>query len=308
MRKILLFTLAASVIATIAGCLKDKDFEKEKYGLQIKDVAAVSLAEAPNSPVLAGLNAVATPQTITTAVHVEAAQAAKQDIHIKLELDNNLVTAEGYTPVPLTSFSVPLDLTITAGTWMTEFNITVPNASVLNPNLTYGVGLRIKTVDAGYIIGANLKELVIAFSLKNEWDGDYKVLKSQVIDPNRPTISSAIFGTSPQLNVDLITSGANSVVMEWTNFAPPIQGHAAPLVAGGWTSFGNAQPKYIWDANNVLTAVENNMFAAPQNRTFQLIRGKRNMTTKIVVAEYNMLQATFLPVYHYDSLLYVGPR
>jgi hypothetical protein len=129
------------------------------------------------------------------------------------------------------------------------------------------------------------------------------------VDPNRPTISSATFGTNPQLNVNLITSGANSVVMEWPDFAPPIVGHAAPTTAGGWTYFGNAQPKYVWDpATNVMTSVENNLFAAPQNRTFQLIRGRKITTTNVVVAEYNMLQSGFQPVYHYDSLLYVGPR
>jgi hypothetical protein len=310
MRKLSIFILGMSLIITIAGCLKDKHFEKQEYGVQITDIRGVSLPESPNSPIVKGLNALTTPQTLTTVVHLESADAASEDIAVQLALNPVLVTDAGFATLPVTSFSVNLAVTIPKGSRLAEVVITIPNASLLDPSLTYGVGLSITSVTpSSYKIVSNFKNLVIAFSIKNEWDGQYKVLRSQVNDPNRPTISSAFFGTSPQLYVDLITSGANSNVMEWPDFAPPIKGHAAPLTAGGWTSFGNAQPKYVWNpTTNVMTSVENNMFAAPQNRTFQLIRGKRDPVTKVIVAEYNMLQATFVPVYHYDSLKYSGPR
>jgi hypothetical protein len=311
MKRISLLTFAAVLMIAGSGCLKDKGFENQEYGIQIKEVKGISLAEAPNSPVETGLNASTTPQTLTTKVHLEADRPATQDIKVTLVYNPALATAKGYTALPVTSYTAPTTVTIPAGKMSADVNIVIPNASVLNPNNTYGIGIAIATVDpAGYTIAANQKELVLAFSLKNAWDGQYKVLKSQVTDPNRPTISSAPFGTSPQLYVDLITSGANSNNMEWPQFAPPIPGHVAPQTTStAFTYFGNAQPKFVWDATtNNLTAVDNNLFGPPQNRTYQLIRGNRNPTTKIIVAEYNMIQAGFSPVKHYDSLQYFGPR
>jgi Domain of unknown function (DUF1735) len=179
MRKVLISSALASLLLTAGtGCLKDKDFEDQKYGLQVKEVKAVTFVEAPGGPLLAGIASVTTSQTIDGPVlSLEQEGVASSDVKVTIAIDPNLATALGLTPLPTPSYSLSsLTPTIAAGTKLYDgLKITVPNASTLDASKTFGIGLRITAVDQGYIIAKNYSEIVISLNVKNAWAADYDV-------------------------------------------------------------------------------------------------------------------------------------
>jgi hypothetical protein len=242
MRKILvLAALAGLLITTGTGCLKDKKFEDNEYGIQIKDEKAVAFAQASASPVVIGINSQTAPIIVDGPyITLEQGGVAATDVHVKLTIDNSLVTAAGLTPLDVTEYSVStLDVTIPAGQKLTDVvKITVNNSSILDATESYGIGFTISTVDQGYKIAANQKNVVISFNIKNKYDGKYKA-KGYGFLGTTNTTAPFLFNVECSWDLNLITSGANSVYMD-----------AQPLFRGGSIiAFGNVFPKFIFDVN-----------------------------------------------------------
>jgi hypothetical protein len=180
MRKISsILVLSATLLVAGTGCLKDKGFEDQKYGIQVSETRGVALIQAAKSPLSVGVERVSAAQTIAgPVVTVEQPEKASSDVKVKLELDNALVTAEGLTPLPAGSFTIStLDPVVKAGTTISE-DVKVTFADVktaLDPSVKYGIGFKIAQADQGYQIAKNLKEVVIAVVVNNPYAGTYTV-------------------------------------------------------------------------------------------------------------------------------------
>ncbi|MBC7948704.1 MAG: DUF1735 domain-containing protein [Chitinophagaceae bacterium] len=208
MRKILLsMTLGGLLLTVGTGCLKDKDFEDQKYGIQIGDVKAVSFPQAPASPIVSGIVSQTATQTIDGPnIVLEQGGRATSDVKVTIAINNALVTGEGLEILPVGSYTLnTLEVTIPAGSTLDEtLKITFPNASLLDANKSYGIGLTITAVTPGYTIASNQKNIVIAINILNQWAGDYDVTGYFF----HPTAPRAIDDVKTLVTVSPITSRA----------------------------------------------------------------------------------------------------
>jgi len=165
------------LLALLTGCLKDKDFDNYKYGLTSQSSRAIGFIAAPSSPIVIGITG--QPGTVTVAGPLitinGTAQAASAKTTIVLEEDASLVTAANLTPLPPGTYSINTkNPSIEPGDSLNSgLRISVDNSDLLDPNITYGVGYRIQSVDQGFGISKNMSTIVIGFAIKNKYDGVY---------------------------------------------------------------------------------------------------------------------------------------
>lgn len=215
MKKIsLLFTLATTLLIVSTGCLKDKGFDEQKYGIDIAEVKGVIFPQSASSPVLGSINSQTTPAVLQGPfITLEQDAVAASNVTVTLVEDNSLVTAAKLTPLPAGSYTVSTKVVvIPAGKKSSDdVKITVANSTLLDPTKTYGVGFTISAADQGYLIASNQKKIVIAFSIKNRYDGVYSysgtIFRNSATGPD-PALSGSFTNLS---NRTLITLGANSV-------------------------------------------------------------------------------------------------
>jgi hypothetical protein len=98
-------------------------------------------------------------------------------------------------------------LTFNAGEFYKQLKITIPNATVLDPNKKYALGFKIASVDNDGKISASEKQVVVEVGIKNKWDGVYAV-NGNMVDLTTSTIT----GLYP-LTWELRTTGANSLAV-----------------------------------------------------------------------------------------------
>lgn len=301
-----LIILFATLMIVISGCLKDKDFEDQKYGIQIPDSKFVAFPQAPISPVILGITGQPDPLTVAGPfITIEGSgNAAPADIKMSLEFSDAVVTADtiqNLTPLPAGSYSlntmnptIPKDSTFTR-----ELRITVLNTNTLDPNIKYGIGIVIKTADQGYNIPSNSGKVVIGFAIKNKYDGVYTLNGYHNRTPY----------TFPyETVVHMITNGPNEVYFYW----PDVKSIGHPIGTGvGQTSWYGAAiaPSVIFDpATNLVTDVYNQtpgtaitMFTGTGSRL-----SKFDPFTHGITVDWNYggnsLRAFF------DDLTYIGPR
>lgn len=294
--------LLATLMIAITGCLKDKDFENQKYGIQIKEVKAVAFPQAPKSPVIMGITGQADPLTVAGPfITIEGTGAAPADIKMGLEFSDAAVTAKGLTPLPAGTYSlntmnptIPKDSTYTR-----ELKITVLNSNTLDPNVKYGIGIVIKTADQGYNIPSNSGTVIIGFAIKNKYDGIYTLNGYHNRTPY----------TFPyETVVHMITNGPNEVYFYW----PEVKsiGHPIGVGVGATSWYGDGiAPSIIFDpVTNLVTSVYNQtpgtaitMFTGAGSRI-----SKFDPVTHGITVDWNYsgnaLRAFF------DDLTYIGPR
>ena len=178
MRKVLLSTaLASLLLVTIVGCLKDEDFEDQQYGLQVPSVNSVSFPEKLQSPVTKGIVAQSSPQEVVgPLLALNAGSASSSPVTVNLATDDALVTAEGLELMPAGSYSInSLNVTIPAGSITSDaLKITIADALSLDATKKYGIGFKITSADQGFIAAKNLSAMVIAFTIKNQYEGTYE--------------------------------------------------------------------------------------------------------------------------------------
>jgi hypothetical protein len=307
MKKNLAALLFLAMTITFTGCLKDKGFENNEYGINDPDTqpAGVGFPLGANSKNAFGLNVSGTIQQADglIAVNLEAGKTFDTDITITLaNVSTELVTA--YNTANGTNiqvldpslYSVPsLTLVIPAGQRLAIEPITITSTLTLDPNKSYGVGFRIVSVSNNLKIADNLKNLLIEFSIKNKYDGKYQLTGYH----NRPGLEAPYDET-----VLMITSGPNSVSMYW----PAISAYGHPL-NGGVTYYGSFTTNFYfnlstdlltnWDLSPYPTTVTPSMGPATDSRY--------DASSKTIYANYyyngNPAQRGF-----YDTLRYIGPR
>lgn len=215
MKKILSTSLLVAAMAVaFTGCLKDKGFDNHTYGINDPDSQppGVGFPKAASAKNTVGVDLSASSQSINGLVYVnlESANPASSDVHITLALDDairvayNTANGTNIQAMPTANFSVALSLTIPAGQRNVQVPIVLPNTSTLNPNNTYGIGIKIASVDGGYRIADNLKNLFVEIGLKNKYDGVYNLKGYHNRSPY----------TFPfETEVEMHTTGPSSVAM-----------------------------------------------------------------------------------------------
>lgn len=314
MKKILLssFMLAATSMVVLTGCLKDKGFEDGEYGINDPDtqppgVGFILGTKAKNT---FGLNVSGTPQNAEgiAFINLNAGNPAASDITITLEIDSNIVKTYNTTNnaalkiMSYSLFTMPglagnpprATVTLPAGQRNIDVPITVSNTLGLDPNSTYGVGVKIVAVSGNYVIADNMKNLLVEFTIKNKYDGKYNLRGYH----NRPTLTNPY--DEPVL---MITSGPNSVNMYW----PAINLYAHPL-NGGVTYYGSFTTNFYFDlATNVLTQWD----ALPYITTlsYQVVPGSNSRYDPATKTIYANIQYNNNPQrVFFDTLTFTGPR
>jgi hypothetical protein len=238
---------------------------------------------------------------------LEEEGAPSSAVTVTLQLNPGLVTAAGIIPLGPTEFSVnSLTVTIPAGEKLSDaVKITVTNSSLLDPNQSYGVGFTIASVDQGYKIAANLKDMVIAFNIKNKYDGVYTL---------RGVHNRTPYTYPFEMDVEMWTTGPSSVAMY---LPPPFGDFGQPIgTSSGISWYGNAvSPNFIFDpsgsgpgGSDLCTGVTLQVGAAvtlDMVTTGGIVNRYENGTkTMYLTFQYNGNDLRRF----YDTLTYIGPR
>jgi hypothetical protein len=261
MKKIVLASLfIAGMSVAFTGCLKDKGFENNEYGINDPDTQppGVGFPFGSKSKTDFGLDVSASAQTVPGLVYVNLESGTPTKSVVAVTLTNNTTaltaaynTANGLTgsgavlALPTALYSVPLSLTIPSGGRNVETSINVTNTTSLDPNRAYSIGLTISAVDGGYKIADNLKNLFIVFSVKNAYDGKY-TLKGRF---HHPSLSNPPIAFTTV--IEMQTTGPNSVKM----YSPVFGEFCSPAMLGGSLNrFASQEPKFtVNTATNAVT-------------------------------------------------------
>ncbi len=173
------------------------------------------------------------------------------NIHVKLAVDNSLVTAyntangTNYLALPANSYTLPngLELDLPAGNSGEYFLPFRLDKNALNLQNAYAIGIKIESVSEG-VINELEKSLIVAILVKNEYDGVYTV-KGMFHHPSGAN-PPGVFETE----VELHTTGTTKAKMYW-----PLAGtYASPIIYGGDLSyFGSQVPEFNVAGNNSVT-------------------------------------------------------
>lgn len=107
----------------------------------------------------------------------------KEDPAVLSVYNSHLEPADRFDLLPANSFTADAsnpksgsDYTVSfaAGEFSKWMKITVPNATILDPNAKYGLGFLVTSIDQTGKISKILDSVVVAVGVKNQWDGDYR--------------------------------------------------------------------------------------------------------------------------------------
>jgi hypothetical protein len=302
MKKLIFSLFTTSLLLALTGCLKDDDFGT-KYGIEIKEVKAVAFPQAAKSPVIVGITGQAAPLTVAGPfVTLEGSTPATADVHIKLQVNQAAVTDAGLVPLPAGSFSLSkTDLVIRAGeSFIKDLQITVQNSNTLDPTKKYGIGITIVSVDQDYKIAANQSTVVIGFTIKNKYDGVYRL---------RGYHNRTPYTFPYDTEIHLVTNGPNEVYFYW----PEVKSIGHPIGVGANNSlswYGDAiAPSIVFNpTTNLVTDVYNltpgtviTMFTGAGSRV-----SKYDPATKAITVDWNYANNPLRAFF--DDLTYIGPR
>lgn len=310
----LLSTLAGVLLVTATGCLKDKGFENQRYGIDVADIKAVSFPGAASSPLGFGLDVSASPQLINGLVSItlETSGSAESDVVIGLTNTTGTIaagdiaaynTANGTNVQILPSglYTIPATMTIAKGQKFVMVPINVINTTSLNPNLAYGISITISSASAGYQVAQNNRNVLVIFSVKNKYDGVYRL---------RGYHNRVPFTFPYDTEVELQTTGPSSVIFYWPEVSSV--GHPIGVGAGNNLSwYGNTvAPAINFDpATNLVTSVVGTNPAGPPITMFTgaLSRvSKFDPATRSITVDWNY-NANPLRAF-FDDLTYLRAR
>lgn len=230
-------------------------------------------------------------------------------VHVKLAKDDAATLPPNTRLLPASNYSLgPLEFDISPNS-QASFAITVMNKLSRNVDSFYAVPLKIESVTGG-TIAADAKSMVVVFDLRNRLDGKYRVTGTMV-DIAAPTIT----GYFPQ-NVNLITTGANSVTMIPLDLGIP--GHLI-LSGSSLSYYGSFGPVFTYDKNNLKIIAVTNSYGQPASNTRsaeidatgtnQLDANTRNMFVKYVMKQPNTVTTTpYIRVYFNSTFTFLGSR
>jgi len=236
-----LFVIALAVAFT--GCLKDKGFDNNTYGINDPDTQKPGVGFPKGTGAQGfGLNVSASTQAVNDMVYVnlESGVAASSDVHVTLtnttaaqvaayNTVNGLTGTNTVLVMPTALYSVSLSLTIPSGGRNIQVPINVSSTTSLDPTRSYAVGVTIASVDGGYTVAENLKNLLVIFNIKNRLDGTYEITGA-ALRAGDPVLTGP-FGPYEK---DMTTFGANSVQWQgavyWGGQSSQLPGGYEPLI------------------------------------------------------------------------------
>jgi hypothetical protein len=313
MKKILLSTaLIATMGFFLTGCLKDKGFDNNEYGINDPDSAppGVGFTKGTNAKNTVGLDVSGSSQSINDVVYVNlhSGNPAPSDIVIDLavvtqELVDAYNTANG-TAIEVLSpslYSVPTTMTIPAGARNVQVPVTVPSTLTLDPNKSFGIGLRITSVTGNFKIASNMDDLLIEVTIKNKYDGEY------ILTGYHNRVPYTYPYETP---IHMVTAGPSAVAFYWPLAASV--GHPigiGPNNAMSW--YGpTVAPVVVFDlTTNLVTSVYGSDPAGPPITLFTGAGSrlsKWDPATKAMVVDWNYNNNSLRAFF--DDLEYVGPR
>ena len=307
--------LFALVSATFTSCLKDEGYENGEYGL--KDVEGNEFVSIPKASKANSINVLAVetkeePQELSLfEVSYDFVNPSSAPITVTVAVNNTLVTnynsgnaadAVDYEVLPQAAYTLPsMTLTIPAGARLSESLKMVLNTNSIDPSKVYAIGFSIESVSPSSIkLPANLKNVIMAFAVKNRYDGRYTLRGYHNRDPY----------TFPyETEIHLVTNGPNEVYFYWPEAES--QGHpigVGPNNALSW--YGSAiSPSIKFDlATNKVTEVYNmggatviTLFTGAGSR-----ESKWDPDTRNIVVDWNYANNPLRAFF--DDLEYIGPR
>lgn len=306
------FILLAFTVVLATGCLKDKGFDNQEYG--IKDPSGTStpgvgfnLKGGAGYIRTIGLDVTGNAQAIAPenyTIGYYAGTKAPKDIHVSVALDPSIIddynTANGTTVQELDPSVYTIasqDLVISAGAQNTAINMTVNSTLTLDPSTTYAIAFRIVNADNGIQIASNMDKQLLIFNIKNQYDGRYELTFTNVHPTYNPT------GLGATVEVEMWTSGPNSVKIYW----PDNAGFYNPAILNGaLNAFANQEPEYTIDPSTNAVTVSNS--AAAGTVVYSMFSGYNsiyNPATRVIDTKWGY--SNFTRVWT-QNFTYLGPR
>jgi hypothetical protein len=310
----------------VSSCLKDKNFnngtiQSVRSSGEQKIIEIKLTAGDASNVLLTSFDAV-NHDTIINFIPVNLASSvpALEDINVTLVQNNTLVA--NYNSANGTSYVVPnggmfalpngLVVKIPAGAHTGYLQLKFKPSDFIGTD--WALGYSIASIDKpGYTISGNLNNGMVAFGIKNKYDGQYS-MRIKTVGWNAFGIADGLTGTWPS-NIAMVTAGANSVsifdYLRGDNLEPAFTGSTAAL--GSPTAFGATTPQFTFDpATDKITAVVNTTPDDGRGRTLHLnaavTTSRYDPSTRTIYAAYIMTQNGRPDQQIYDTLVYRGPR
>lgn len=214
---------------TLTSCLKDKGFEDGEYGTQYESsskIATVSLPQSQEGISVFSLDANPPTEEIDAVlVQLASIEAAKEDIQVTLQKNMSLVADynssnfTNYIELPANCYEIvsPGGLTVTIPKGQRQAWLRI---KLIKNNFdftqSYAIGYSIGTTSGGNQIAGNYKNMILAITVKNQYDGVYGVVSGKVtryLSPGVPAGDALSGNLAGNPDVKLITSGPNSVAI-----------------------------------------------------------------------------------------------
>jgi Domain of unknown function (DUF1735) len=286
-----LILILSAMVVLLPSCIKDKyntepDFNTERL--------VTEFAEGREEITVLGLDAAPVTQTIDLAgIRAVSRSQFTGSYTVKLVPNNTLVAdyntnnGTSYTPAPANAIQLQtLTYTISPDQREVKIKATVNTTNLLSGE--YAIGLSIAEVSNGEISGV-AKNLLVAVTVKNQYDGVYRVY-GYFSHPN-----PANTGAFDESGIEFITSGSSSVDM----FHPP-SGGGQPFIGGFFAVYPSIS---VDPSTNAVTVTVPGQSAAvhpngaqsrydPSTRTFYIYYGYNSAAPRLA----------------YDTCVYLGPR
>jgi hypothetical protein len=185
MKKYLLAAAAICMVAGFTGCLKDKGYDNQEYGVQISAQKGISFPGAVFAdPELISVQVSTSLQTVSAPLlSLESEDVAPQDLHVNLVANPTLVanynasSGSNWLAMPAANYNIPsMKVTIAKGQKVSTLKINIVTTAGLDFSSIYGFGFSIGSIDeAGYTIASNMKNVVIGINVANAYSGEYHV-------------------------------------------------------------------------------------------------------------------------------------
>lgn len=303
-----LLTAIAPMALLFTSCLKSHNSELlDDKGSIVTAIADVGPNNGERVVTLNALPATETLDFITLRVYAPGNAKPSGPVHVKLAT----TAASGYDPLPVSGYSLQLDYDIPAGTNELVVPITLVKPS-LDLSKNYGIQVSIASVSQG-VIAENDKTMVVAFAIKNAYDGVYS-LRFKHTGWLAYGIADGVPGTYP-LDISVVTAGSASVTIDagppFYDLLPGFTGDAVNIT--GATAFGATTPKFIFDpVTNALTNVINTTPDDGRGRFLlpnpAVTTSRYDPSTKKIYASFIMTQIGRPNQIFYDTLTYLRPR
>lgn len=238
------FAVFAGLALVLSACKKTKVDEPmgDVGNTFVKIIGGGTPAAITKKPV----DFVATPtKLLAVELRRDLPNAAElnKTVIVTVKDDTAAVTANGYLHLPTAWYTIQTDgvktggqggtftFTFKPGEFAKEIYITIPNATLLNPSLLYGLGFTIMTSDGGSII-SSAKSVIVEIGAKNDWDGVYE-MSGTFLD-----VTSTAFTYIGDQQYSLITIGATKCVVRNDDLNGGIPGYIFSN-AGSGTYYGS---------------------------------------------------------------------